>query len=117
MKPVSLDHGYVPDMASLTFAARPKRRRGDGDHEVPDSDDDEDYGWQDEDATALPPMPPQWQGSEDVLLGRDSDDGEEEEGGDSSSGSDGQGDPMAKETEEDETREAVANAGGSPSHR
>ncbi|KLU86161.1 hypothetical protein, variant [Magnaporthiopsis poae ATCC 64411] len=117
--PVSLDHGCVPDMASLTFASRPKRRRGDGNLEVPDSDDDEDYGWQDEDATALPPMPPQWQGSEDVLLGRDSDDSEEEgEGGDgsSSSSSDGQGEPVAKETEEAETEEAAANA-DSHTHR
>ncbi|KAL8372095.1 hypothetical protein RB595_001746 [Gaeumannomyces hyphopodioides] len=113
--PVSLDHGSMPDTASLTFAARPKRRRGDGDLEIADSDDDdddEDYGWQGEDATSLPPMPPQWQGSEDILLGQGPDDSDEGEGDDS----DGQGEPVAKETEEDETEEAVANA-GSHSHR
>ncbi|KAL8399883.1 hypothetical protein RB594_000337 [Gaeumannomyces avenae] len=107
--PVSLDHGSAQDTASLTFAAQPKRRRGDGEVEIADSDDDgddEDYGWQDEDATSLPPMPPQWQGSEDILLGQDLDDSEGE--GDDS---DGQGEPVAKETEEDETEEAVANAG------
>jgi hypothetical protein len=46
---------------------------------VPDSDDDdEDYGWQDEDDGAMPAMPPQWQGSEDLLLGRDDQSSEEE---------------------------------------
>ncbi|KAL8302376.1 hypothetical protein RB597_002636 [Gaeumannomyces tritici] len=112
--PVTLDHGSAQDTASLTFAAQPKRRRGDGEVEIADSDDDgddEDYGWQDDDATSLPPMPPQWQGSEDILLGQDPDDSEGE--GDDS---DGQGEPVAKETEEDETEEAVANA-GSHTHR
>jgi hypothetical protein len=38
--------------------------------EIPDSEEtDEDYGWQDEDDAAMPGMPPQWQGSEDLLLG------------------------------------------------
>lgn len=40
------------------------------DHEIPDSDaeDDEDYGWGEEDEEELPPPPPQWQGSEDILI-------------------------------------------------
>ncbi|KAG9241840.1 P-loop containing nucleoside triphosphate hydrolase protein [Calycina marina] len=38
--------------------------------EIPDSEaeDDEDYGWGDEDEGTLPAMPPQWQGSEDILV-------------------------------------------------
>ncbi|PHH69169.1 hypothetical protein CDD82_7950 [Ophiocordyceps australis] len=52
---------------------RPKKRKlGQTELEVPDSDD-EDYGWADEDEEALPPPPPQWQGSEDILLGHGSD--------------------------------------------
>jgi hypothetical protein len=39
-------------------------------NEVPDSDaeDDEDYGWAEEDEEDMPGMPPQWQGSEDILV-------------------------------------------------
>ncbi|ERT02600.1 hypothetical protein HMPREF1624_00901 [Sporothrix schenckii ATCC 58251] len=46
---------------------------------VPRGGDDDDYGWDDEDEDNLPSMPPQWQGSEDILLGhrRYDDDGEE----------------------------------------
>lgn len=60
---------------------RQKRKREQTDFEVPDSEDDEDYGWADDDETALPAPPPQWQGSEDILLGQDlgqSDDGRDE---------------------------------------
>ncbi len=53
-----------------------KRKLRDTDFEIADSDSD-DFGWHDEDA--MPDMPPQWQGSEDILLGRqtesDDDDG------------------------------------------
>jgi len=56
--------------------------------EIPDSDneDDEDYGWADEDEIDMPVMPPQWQGSEDILVAPPRDvegeEGEEvEEGG------------------------------------
>lgn len=38
---------------------------------MPDSEDDEDYGWADEDEASLPPQPSQWQGSEDILLGKE----------------------------------------------
>ncbi|TGO69901.1 hypothetical protein BELL_0751g00030 [Botrytis elliptica] len=46
--------------------ALPTQRRKRAEFEIPDSEDDEDYGWAEEDEE-LPPMPPQWQGSEDVL--------------------------------------------------
>jgi hypothetical protein len=38
--------------------------------EIPDSEeeDDEDYGWAEEDEEDIPAMPPQWQGSEDILV-------------------------------------------------
>jgi len=47
-----------------------KRKLSETDLEIRDSeeDDDEDYGWAEEDEEVLPEMPPQWQGSEDVLV-------------------------------------------------
>lgn len=50
---------------------QPKRKLGNTDFEVPDSEDDEDYGWADEDEAFMPAPPPQWQGSEDILLGHE----------------------------------------------
>ncbi|RAL58083.1 hypothetical protein DID88_009696 [Monilinia fructigena] len=49
--------------------ALPPQKRKREEFEIPDSDDedDEDYGWAEEDEE-LPPMPPQWQGSEDILV-------------------------------------------------
>jgi len=62
----------VPYEALQTFElARHKRKLGQTELEVPDSEDDEDYGWADEDEAALPAPPPQWQGSEDLILGQD----------------------------------------------
>ncbi|KAJ8061886.1 hypothetical protein OCU04_009676 [Sclerotinia nivalis] len=51
-----------------TIAIAPQKRKR-AESEIPDSDeeDDEDYGWAEEDEE-LPPMPPQWQGSEDILV-------------------------------------------------
>ncbi|KAF7857897.1 hypothetical protein EAF04_009255 [Stromatinia cepivora] len=51
-----------------TIAIAPQKRKR-AEFEIPDSDeeDDEDYGWAEEDEE-LPPMPPQWQGSEDILV-------------------------------------------------
>lgn len=48
-------------------------------NEIMDSEDegDEDYGW--EDGEELPPPPPQWQGSEDILVPGPGEDGQEEE--------------------------------------
>jgi hypothetical protein len=65
----------------MAIAARPKRKLGEAGFEVPDSEDDEDYGWADEDEAALPAPPPQWQGSEDILLGQDIGRSEDEEEG------------------------------------
>nr|RBQ83790.1 hypothetical protein FVER53263_06323 [Fusarium verticillioides] len=62
----------VPYQALQTFElARNKRKLGQTELEVPDSEDDEDYGWADEDEAAMPAPPPQWQGSEDLILGQD----------------------------------------------
>ncbi|KAG8166956.1 hypothetical protein KVR01_002645 [Diaporthe batatas] len=47
----------------------PKRKLGETGFEVVDSED-EDYGWQEKDSSLLPGMPPQWQGSEDLILGQ-----------------------------------------------
>ncbi|KAK2592832.1 hypothetical protein QQS21_009470 [Conoideocrella luteorostrata] len=64
-------------------AVQHKRKLEQTDLEVPDSEDDEDYGWADDDEATLPAPPPQWQGSEDVLLGqelsRSDDDRDEDE--------------------------------------
>ncbi|CAD6453391.1 7d6665dd-aa63-411c-8730-33229f84269d [Sclerotinia trifoliorum] len=51
-----------------TIAIAPQKRKR-AEFEIPDSDeeDDEDYGWAEE-GEELPPMPPQWQGSEDILV-------------------------------------------------
>ena len=69
-----------------------KRKLGDAGLEIPDSDDD--YGWDPDDEAHLPPEPPQWQGSEDLIVGtqrsdaesvsdgKDVDEGEAEGGGD-----------------------------------
>lgn len=65
-------------MEVTAMTRRPKRKLGQTELEVPDSDDDEDYGWADEDEDALPPPPSQWQGSEDLILGKDADLSEEE---------------------------------------
>lgn len=55
--------GVPPEIGSAR-----KRKLDQARFEVPDSEDD-DYGWQEDDESALPHPPPQWQGSEDVLLG------------------------------------------------
>lgn len=60
----------------------PQKRKFEAtDLEVPDSEgeDDEDYGWGDEDEEAVPEMPPQWQGTEDILIPAEGDLEEEEE--------------------------------------
>ncbi|KAI1426896.1 P-loop containing nucleoside triphosphate hydrolase protein [Xylaria sp. FL1777] len=58
--------------ASLALATNPRRQKrkfDETDYEIADSEG-EDYGWEDEDEAEMPNMPPQWQGSEDLLLGR-----------------------------------------------
>ncbi|TGO45338.1 hypothetical protein BCON_0401g00010 [Botryotinia convoluta] len=54
----------LPRLAPAVALPTQKRKRAE--FEIPDSEDDEDYGWAEEDEE-LPPMPPQWQGSEDIL--------------------------------------------------
>ncbi|KAI1204911.1 P-loop containing nucleoside triphosphate hydrolase protein [Annulohypoxylon truncatum] len=64
----------------LSPSPRLKRKLSQTDFEVADSEG-EDYGWEDEDESEMPSMPPQWQGSEDILLGRaEDDDAQTEEG-------------------------------------
>ena len=49
---------------------------------MPDSDeDDEDYDWHEDDDADLPRMPPQTQGSEDILLNPVEEGDEEDDGG------------------------------------
>ncbi|KAI1298954.1 P-loop containing nucleoside triphosphate hydrolase protein [Xylaria venustula] len=70
-----------PSQASLAFATnrRRQKRKFDGnDYEIADSEG-EDYGWEDEDEADMPDMPPQWQGSEDLLLGRGYDDDDDDD--------------------------------------
>lgn len=68
----------------LSTTPRAKRKLAEAGLEVPDSDgDDEEYGWEQQDDAALPGMPPQWQGSEDLLLGTQAE-SDEEDGGDGS---------------------------------
>ncbi|KAJ6789050.1 hypothetical protein PWT90_08311 [Aphanocladium album] len=62
----------------IAAAAQQKRKIGQTELEVPDSED-EDYGWADEDEASLPAPPPQWQGSEDIILGQDVGRSEDEE--------------------------------------
>ncbi|RYP55571.1 hypothetical protein DL771_012325 [Monosporascus sp. 5C6A] len=54
-----------------------KRKLDKTDFELADSED-EDYDWDDEDAIEMPTVP-QWQGSEDILLGHKEDDGNQSE--------------------------------------
>lgn len=62
--PVKHDQGHL----SAKLTPRRKRKLGDAQLEVADSEDDDDaYGWDDDD-DAIPPMPSQWQGSEDLLI-------------------------------------------------
>ncbi|KAK4100293.1 P-loop containing nucleoside triphosphate hydrolase protein [Parathielavia hyrcaniae] len=65
---VPVEYDNTQQSATLTFTPAPKRKLGDTDFEIADSDD-EDYGWDDDEE--LPPMPSQWQGSEDLLLVRE----------------------------------------------
>ncbi|RWA07479.1 hypothetical protein EKO27_g7636 [Xylaria grammica] len=67
------------NQASLALATNPRRQKrkfDETDYEIADSEG-EDYGWEDEDEAEMPNMPPQWQGSEDLLLGRPAEDGDD----------------------------------------
>ncbi|KAH8597302.1 P-loop containing nucleoside triphosphate hydrolase protein [Bisporella sp. PMI_857] len=57
--------------SSPSLPRPPKRKLRETDlDEIPDSEaeGDEDYGWDDGDEEEMPAMPPQWQGSEDILV-------------------------------------------------
>ncbi|KAM7203493.1 P-loop containing nucleoside triphosphate hydrolase protein [Rhypophila sp. PSN 637] len=64
---VSVEYDSTQTSAALSSTPAPKRKLADTNFEIPDSEDDEDYGWQIDDED-LPPNPSQWQGSEDLLL-------------------------------------------------
>ncbi|KAG6287459.1 hypothetical protein E4U46_004080 [Claviceps purpurea] len=66
----SAEYNTANMTAERAITIQRKRKRDDASLEVPDTEDDEDYGWADEDESALP-QPPQWQGSEDILLGQE----------------------------------------------
>ncbi|KAK3390232.1 hypothetical protein B0H63DRAFT_109383 [Podospora didyma] len=63
---VSVECDNTQLSGGITSTSAPKRKLGETDFEIADSED-EDYGWED-DEDAIPPMPSQWQGSEDILL-------------------------------------------------
>lgn len=58
----------------LSSTPHPKRKLGETEFEIADSEDEE-YGWDHEDSAQLPPNPSQWQGSEDILIGQHDEDG------------------------------------------
>ncbi|KAJ4164988.1 hypothetical protein LMH87_006638 [Akanthomyces muscarius] len=75
VRDVDYEASHPMEMAA---AAQQKRKIGQTELEVPDSED-EDYGWAEEDEASLPAPPPQWQGSEDIILGQDVGRSEDEE--------------------------------------
>ncbi|KAK1475930.1 hypothetical protein CABS01_15499 [Colletotrichum abscissum] len=86
----------------LPTAPRAKRKLAEAGLEVPDSEeDDEEYGWAREDESALPGPPPQWQGSEDILLGTQAAESEDDRG----SNGDGHGDGGDGDDEDDEAED------------
>ncbi|KAG5940853.1 hypothetical protein E4U59_002177 [Claviceps monticola] len=80
----SAEYNTANMTAEPAITIQRKRKRDDASLEVPDTEDDEDYGWADEDESALP-QPPQWQGSEDILLGQELGRSDEERDDDSPS--------------------------------
>lgn len=67
-----LDYDGLEPTGATAYTPAQKRKLDETGFEIPDSED-EDYGWQDDDDNALPNAPPQWQGSEDILLGQNPD--------------------------------------------
>ena len=67
---------------TLSLTPAQKRKLRDTNFEVADSDDEE-YGWGEEEDNAAPsvPMPSQWQGSEDLMLGTQQHNSEDDEEG------------------------------------
>ena len=65
--PLDCDNTQTSRALSSTPARKRKLADTSFDIEIADTDD-EDYGYQDDEAPLLPPMPSQWKGSEDILL-------------------------------------------------
>lgn len=80
---VSVEYDSTQQSRTITSTPAQKRKLGETDFEIADSDDEE-YGWNDDEE--LPPMPSQWQGSEDILLTRNpgSDEDDHQDGSQSS---------------------------------
>ncbi|KAH8681345.1 P-loop containing nucleoside triphosphate hydrolase protein [Xylariales sp. PMI_506] len=72
---IPAEHDTTQSSLTLSSAHRSKRKLGETGFEIADSEDEESYGWEDEDAAEMPPMPSQWQGSEDIMLGQHDDEG------------------------------------------
>ncbi|KAL2141288.1 hypothetical protein VTI28DRAFT_2623 [Corynascus sepedonium] len=94
---LSVDCDHARQSRTLTSTPAHKRKLRDTDFEIADSED-EDYGWDDDDD--LPPLPSQWQGSEDLLLTRKP--GTDDEG-------DVDDDEQSSNTREDQGHELVDN--------
>ncbi|KAK6081047.1 rad55 protein [Seiridium cupressi] len=70
---ISVAHDGRQLSVLMTSTSHSKRKLGETDFEIANSE--EEYGWEDEDSTQLPPNPSQWQGSEDLLVGQHDEDG------------------------------------------
>lgn len=76
-----MDYDAVQSQGALSYIPAQKRKLDGTGFEVPDTEDE--YGWGEEDISALPGQPPQWQGSEDIILGtRPETDDEDDNGND-----------------------------------
>lgn len=64
---VPVEYDGVQPAGAISYTPVQKRKLDETGFEVPDSEDE--YGWEEEDISALPGQPPQWQGSEDIILG------------------------------------------------
>jgi hypothetical protein len=95
---VSVEYDGTQQSRTITSTPAQKRKLGETDFEIADSDDEE-YGWDDEE---LPPMPSQWQGSEDILLTRNPESDED----DHQDGSQSQEVVESERQEPDETQSA-----------
>ncbi|KAM0277136.1 hypothetical protein ACHAQH_006030 [Verticillium albo-atrum] len=100
---IGIEYDASQPSVVLTSTPRRKRKIDDAGLEVPDSDEGEgDYGWEvDDDAAA--PVPPQTQGSEDLLLGVNHGLEDEEDAGDDDddAGGDGGDDREVQDSEDD----------------
>lgn len=96
---VSVEYDSTQQSRTVTSTPAQKRKLGETDFEIADSDDEE-YGWDDDEE--LPPMPSQWQGSEDILLTRNPESDED----DHQDGSQSPGAVESKRQEPDDTESA-----------